>query len=232
MSTLTVRRGRQTSAQTALPPTLPQVNLLPPEVRDARDLRAMKRWLLLAVALVVAVCALAYVFVVIQGTQARDELARAEAETARLQDEQAQYAEVPLVLGQLNATRAARELGMSTEVPWKPYYEAITAVLPEGVSIDTLAFSGATPITAPAPPADPLQGPSVGQVQFTGRSSTVPDAAAWVDALNSVPGFADAWVSSAAVTDAEGTVYYTVSSTVQVTEAAYSGRFAANDGEG
>ena len=51
-------------------------------------------------------------------------------------------------------------------------------------------------------------------------------------ALNSVPGFRDAWVSSATVTEDETGIYYTVAATVQVTDGAYSHRFDATEGEG
>jgi hypothetical protein len=121
---------------------------------------------------------------------------------------------------------------MSTDIPWKPYVDAITAVLPANVSIDTLTSTGATPMVAPAAPTDPLQVPSVGQLIFQARSSTVPDTSAWIDSLNAIPGFADAWVSSAAVAEDETGTYYVVSATVQITDAAYSHRFDTTNGEG
>ena len=79
---------------------------------------------------------------------------------------------------------------------------------------------------------DPLQDPSIGQILFTGRSSTTPDTAAWIDALNSVPGFADAWTSAITGTgDEESGIHDTVASSVQLTDAAFSHRFDATQGE-
>ncbi len=54
----------------------------------------------------------------------------------------------------------------------------------------------------------------------------MPDAAAWIDALNSIPGFGDAWVSNATLGGATATdAYYTVAATVQVRSSAFAHRF-------
>ncbi|KQY25103.1 fimbrial assembly protein [Cellulomonas sp. Root485] len=232
MTTLLERPKGRSSAGTALSGTLPQVNLLPPEVYAARGLRRTKRWLGISLIVTVVVCIGAFGLALVSGAQAAVELAEAQAETTRLQQEQAKYAEVPVVLDALaNATRA-REIGMSTDVQWKPYVDALTAVLPANVSFDTLTMSIATPTTGAPAPIDPLQKPSVGQIQFTARTTTVPDTSAWIDSLNSVPGFSDAWATSVSVTEDESGIYYTVAGTVQVTDAAYSHRFDATQGEG
>ena len=212
---------------TTVGPFLPQVNLLPPEVRAARGLRKIKRWLAVGLVVTLLACAGVYALGLLAASQAADELVTAQDETARLQTEAAKYAEVPQVLSALDGATAVRTLGMATEVEWKGYLDAIAAVLPADVTIETLAITGATPMTPAALPADPLQGPSVGLITFTGQTTTLPDTAAWVDALNSVPGFADAWVSTATVGELEAAISYTVASTVQFTDAAYAGRFAA-----
>lgn len=233
MTTLLERPRSRSNAGTALSGTLPQVNLLPPEVRAARGLRQTKRWLAISLLVTVVVCFGVFGLALISSAAANGELLDAQNETARLQVEQQKYAEVPQVLGALDQAKTARTLGMSTDIAWKSYFDAIAAVLPANVNIDSLAANVATPL-APATgvPADPLQTASIGQLSFTGRTSTVPDTAAWVDALNSLPGLSDAWVSTASITEDEHGIYYTVTATAQVTDLAYSGRFAATDGEG
>ncbi|WP_426592047.1 PilN domain-containing protein [Cellulomonas sp. McL0617] len=231
MTTVTDRPRSRSSAASVLNGSLPQVNLLPPEVRAARGLQRTKRWLLVSLGVTVVVCAGALGLSLISSATAKSELSDAQNETSRLNAEQAKYAEVPQVLGALSSATSARALGMSTEVQWKPYLDAITAVLPAGVSIDSWGMSGATPMVLAPPPTDPLQQASVGQVTFTARSLTVPDSSAMVDALNSIPGFQDAWVSSVSVGDGEGGAYFTVSATVQVSDAAYSKRFTSTDGK-
>ena len=222
-------RSRSKSPSIAAP-AMPQVNLLPPEIRAARGLRVVKRWLVLTLVLVLVLCAMGFAGSLFARSAAANDLTQARAETSRLQLEQQKYAEVPQVLNALQAATSARALGMSTEVQWKAYLAATAAVLPQGVSIDSLVVTGATTMTPAAPAASPLQGPSVGEIQFTARSQTVPDTAALIDALNSVPGFADAFVTSTTVASNTALTYYTVDATVHFTSLAYDHRFAATEG--
>ncbi|GIG20375.1 hypothetical protein Cch01nite_10990 [Cellulomonas chitinilytica] len=232
MTTILDRPRSRTAGGTALSGTLPQVNLLPPEVRVARGLRATKRWLAIGIVVVVAFAAGGYGIALVDAASAESELVQAQDDTARLQAEQSKYAEVPQVLSALSNAQLARALGMGQDVQWKSYVDAMTAVLPEHVNVDTLLVA-LTPASSSAPAATtPLQTPSVGQITFTARALAVPDTAAWIDALNSVPGFAGTTITSAAVTEDENGAYYQVSGTVQITEAAFSHRFDPKDGEG
>ncbi|WP_199721559.1 PilN domain-containing protein [Cellulomonas rhizosphaerae] len=224
-------KGKGGSA-TIVGATLPQVNLLPPEVWAARGLRRTKRMLAFVLLGTLALCALAWMFSLFDAGQAQSDLDAAEADTARVQAQlhDPKYAEVPLVLGALDANRTALPMAMATDVDWSAYVNAIAAVLPEGASIDAFTVTYATPMSGPVDPTDPLQGPSLGQIAFTGRSVTVPDTAAWLKALNSVPGFEDAWLDSAAVTgDEDNGEYYAFSSTVQVSDEALTHRFDPKD---
>lgn len=206
---------------------LPQVNLLPPEVQTARSLRTTKRWLAAGLAAVLVLLAVGYGGAHLVRGAADAQLADAQAETARLKAEEAKYAEVVQVLKAVEDTELAREIGMSTETRWKTYVDAITAVLPAGVSVESFILVGASPTTAPPVPTDPLQTPGVGSITFEGRTKTMPDTAAWLDALASVPGFADPWVSAVSVTEEEGGVFYSVSTSVQLTPSTFLHRFSA-----
>jgi len=225
-----LERGAASTVTLSPTTSLPQVNLLPPGVRAKAALSRLKRVLVLVLVGVAALLALGYALAQMRLSAAQSELSDAQAETARLTQQQSQYSEAPRVLGEVNRLQQARTQGFSTEVLWTPYLGAIAAVMPPGVVLTSIQMTGATPMQAPPGPADVLQGPSVGQLAFTGRSATLIDTAGWIDALNSVPGFADAWVSNATVAaDDDGVPYYEITSTVQVTDLAYSGRFA---GEG
>lgn len=205
--------------------SLPQVNLLPPEVQAARGLVNIKRWLGLSLVFVMVMAALAYGFSVLEAQRTQDELVDAQQENARLVQEQTKYAEVPQVLNELQRAENARALGLGADVVWKPYFDAIAAVLPTGVSIDTFTVTQATPWSSGQTVSDPLVRPALGSVIFTVRTSTLPDDAAWLDALNSIPGFGDATFASAVLTQTEGEPYYAVSSSVQIQEPALSLRF-------
>jgi hypothetical protein len=72
----------------------------------------------------------------------------------------------------------------------------------------------------------------VATITFGASSLTVPDTAAWLDGLSTVPGFVDAWFTTASLTEANGVAFYTVGATVQVSADAFANRFApAEEGQ-
>lgn len=225
-----LKSGRDKKAPPSILTGLPQVNLLPPEVRAARGLQSIKRWLVIALLVVVALCALVWLYAQSVAANAKSDLETAQAETVRLTQEQAKYAEVPKVKAQLADAERALAIGGATDVEWRQFFDAITAVLPDDVSIDTFGMTGATPMTAPELSTDPLQAPSVGQIAFGARSATVPDVAELVEALNSIPGFSDAFVTSVAVSEDEVSgAFYAIQATVQYSADTYSHRFDPAD---
>lgn len=211
----------------------PQVDLLPREVRAARKLAGLKRTLGLVLLVLVLLSTLGWVYALSSLRSAKQELAEVQQETVELTAEQQQYAEVPRIKGQVAKIEDALRTSTATEVLWRPYLEALRATTPATVSYDTMQVTLVTDPTANAS-TDVLQGPSVGQISFTGRATTVPDVSAWMDAIRAIPGLADPWVSQVSVTDDEGITYYQVTGTVQVTAEAWSHRFepAAETEEG
>lgn len=209
----------------------PQVNLLPPEIRSRRTLGRVKLRLALALVLVLLLAVLAFVAAVLDEGNAQEELETQQLEVARLTEEQAQYAEVPLIKAQIAQAEAARAFGMSTEVIWVDLLKAIQAVTPPGVSIESLTITAPSPILASVAPTDPLATGSIGSISFVGSSATLPDVAAWLDGLDSVPGFSNAAFSTAEITDEEGLVTYETTSTVQVDESIFSQRFTTKESD-
>lgn len=214
--------ARQGTASASL---LPQVNLLPPEVVAKRSLTRVKRWLGAVVALAVLVAAGGVAFTMLLEREAAEELAFQQSETERLTLEQQQYAEVPAVIGELDRIKAAREVGMSTEVLLRDYVVAIAATAPPGITINSLTVTGATPYLANPLPSDALAAPSVGSITFTAESLTLPDTAGWMDALATIPGLGDPRFTDASVAEEEGVVFYKLSATVQLNEEAFAERF-------
>ena len=220
----TARRTRSAKGAVVISPW-PQVNLLPPEVRASRALRVVKRWL--AIVLVVAILASAGVvaFAILAQRGADRELADAGLRTEQLNAERSKYADVPLVLAAVDATKLARTRGTSTEVIWTPYLQAIAATAPAGVSVSNISVVSPWPAVTGTTTGSPFAAPGVGTITFTARSLTVPDTAAWLDGLETVPGFADAWFSDA-TRSTDAVTFYEVSGTVQLTEQAWALRFA------
>jgi Tfp pilus assembly protein PilN len=90
------------------------------------------------------------------------------------------------------------------------------------------AGAGATATTAPTSSA------SVGSVTFTGAAASKAAVASWLDSLATVPGFSNPYVSSISTNSAPGSATTTVSftSTVSLTPAALSNRYATPNGAG
>jgi hypothetical protein len=206
--------------------TWPQVNLLPGEVTQGRRLKSIKKLLLAALLVVVLIATLAYAGAQWMANSAAADLAAEQAETARLQGEKEQYAEVPVVLGAINQGESARQQGMAVEILWPDYLEALRAVTPTGVSYDSMVVTVASPGQPYTGSTNPLAAvDTIGQVSFTARSTTLPDTASWIDAIQGVKGMSDPWFSSASLTEADGVIYYQVEATVDLLPSALSGRF-------
>lgn len=206
-------------------PPAPQVNLLPPEVRSRRALGRVKIALAGFLVVVLLVVVGAYVFAGFEVRSADADLDAASTRVQSLLSQQEEYAEVPRINSQISTITEARLLATSTEVEWARYWRAIEAVTPAGWSIQTLQTALPRPGEAAMPGVNPLGAPNVGTITFVGRAKTMPDIAAWMDALERIPGYVDAWFTNAQITEESGVVYYEVGATVQVETSAFWGRF-------
>jgi len=208
-------------------PRSPQVNLLPAEIRAGRVLGRVKIWLAVVLVVTVVLAIAGYVGSGLVERSAADELAAKQTEVQSRVAEQSIYKEVPLIKAQIASTESARRLGMSTEVLWKGYLGAIQAVTPAGVTIKNLTTELPNPVLPASVSAAPLVSPSLGSISFVGQARTLPDLSAWMEALDGIPGLADATFATATLTDADGLVYYDIATTVQVNDIALASRFVA-----
>lgn len=206
-------------------PELPQVNLLPASVRAGRALQRTKVYLLLVVGVVVIAAILGYVASMLAVSSAQSELEIVQAETTRLQQKQSTFSEVPQVKGQIADTEAARSVGMASEVAWSSYVSEILLQMPPGSVVTSIVTTAMSPLDPAPVPADPLVPGGVASVAISHRSPTLPDTAAWLDVLNGIGGLHDAQVSTQAISEEDGVVYYEVTTTVQVGADALTGRF-------
>lgn len=205
-------------------PDRPQINLLPPEITTGRQVAVVKRrmvWIILA-ALLVALLAFAGAFFVRVNAEQRHQDALTEADN--LTALKRQYSPVVQVIKQITLIQKSREFVLANEVDWASYVYAIAAVLPEGVTIDSISVAAIGPGAELVPGVDELTTDAIGVISFTATSPTLPDASAWIDTLESIPGLADANLQSAELQDESGNVTYQISATVQVTEAALAHR--------
>ncbi len=208
------------SAPLVLPAVpVPQVNLLPPEVGDARKADAAKRWAVVAVVVAVVLVAVGWGVVQMGQSAATDKLNQAQSETAQLRNEQQKYAEVPQIQAQQDALRATRDTAFATNVDWATYIGGTLGVLPQGSSLEKIVGTLSSSITGPVAPIDGLDQPGVGQVTITTRSLTVPDAGALIAAINSIKGLTEARVTAVElISDSDVGLFYRTTLTAQVNE--------------
>lgn len=200
----------------------PRINLLPPEVTDQATTRALRKKLILATAAVLVVVIVGIGGAFWHATQSTLNLINAQADTAELLSEQTKYVKVREVQVEVDTALAARAVGGWTEVDWKAYLQQVRGVLPADVSIDAVAIDSTSPFAAFVQPTAALQSPRVATLSITIASPGLPTVPQWLEALQTLPGFADAVPGS--ITEKEGGAY-TVVVTMHINAAAFSGRF-------
>ena len=121
--------------------TLPRVNLLPPEIEDARRFRRVQRGLgagvLAAAGIVGALTLLANAAV----NDAQGDLDTAKARESKLQAQQARYAEVPLVYAQVEAAEAQLGQAMGKEIRWSYFLNDLSLATPNKVWLTSMTVT-------------------------------------------------------------------------------------------
>lgn len=200
-----------------------RVDLLPAEVRAKRRAKVARRRLGFAVFLVALLMVGGMALVRAQAQQAETNLAIAQANTQSLLLQQRRYSEVRTVQERVDMIHSAEQIGTSTEINWEQYLTLVQATLPANVSLGTINIDSETPLAPYAQATAPLQGARIATLSFTATSSTLPQVPVWLDALMTLPGYADA--SPGSVTrDATGG--YSVNITMHINQAAFTNRFA------
>jgi len=202
---------------------LPRVNLLPPEILAERRLRRTQLGLGAVVLGVVGAVAAGFVVSAASAATAEDELAAEAARTRVLTNEQAEYAEVPQVLGQVEAAQNARATAMTTDVLWYEYLTHLSASYPKDVWMRDL-----TATIAPADAAAVATGttsPGIGTLLVNGTSTVHTGVADWMDVVEGTTGLVNPMYTEATRTDVDGTIVVDWTSQADVTPDALSNRY-------
>lgn len=182
-------------------PTVPQVNLIPPEVGERR-LRSRRRGIGIGFLAVWAAVLVAVSFLAIQQRNSAQEAAAAEAErTVELQTTLAQYSEVDVVKAQLANAESARMYAAGLEVFWPLMLAAVDAGMPDIAQLKTLVFSLPPQGQSPADPSSPFARAPIGSFAFTAIIVDPADAKLVEDQLNTVPFFERARVTAVVLDD-------------------------------
>lgn len=197
-------------------------DLLPDEVRSARQTVALRKRVLLALCLVVALLAGWYGYSWWQTSSARNDLSAAQQQGLALQHQVDGF--TPLVRAQAQAQAIQTQLRglMTGDLSWQQLLSTLRAKAPRGVRLTAVTATVNAKTTAVATPGLNESGsPSVGQLTVTGTAPDKKTTAAYADALGSVKGLTAPLITN--ITTANNSVTFSVSLTI--TRAALGGRF-------
>jgi Tfp pilus assembly protein PilN len=223
--------------------TYPHVNLLPPEIEEERRFRKVQVGLASAVVGALGVVGMLYMIASNQAADAGTELQAAQAGNISLQQQAAQFAQVPAVYAQVEAATAQVTQAMAQEVRWSFYLNDLSLSVPPRVwvtgmtvtqNVDTTTLPGTPAPGATAGGVDavnPLATPGIGQIAFEGKALEHDDVAAWLDSLAQQKGYADPYFSVSEVTDIDEREVVTYQSQVTLTDEALSGRHTPKAGD-
>ncbi|SDC21247.1 Tfp pilus assembly protein PilN [Sanguibacter gelidistatuariae] len=206
---------------------LPQVNLLPPSIRARRQLQRLKVRLLFVLGAVMVLGVAIWFTTANIAINAQTELENEQMQTSKLLREQAKYAAVPAIKGQIGDALLARTFVTGHDIFWKSLTDQIMVGLPEGVVVGVIDIATTTPLAgAPAAP-DPITDQGVATVTVAVESPTVLDTSAWLDVLDEIPGFMEATFSTATLGENDDLEpIYEVQAMVQVDTSVFANRFS------
>jgi Tfp pilus assembly protein PilN len=218
---------------------IPRVNLLPPEIADAARFRRVQAQLGVVVLASVGVVGALFLVASGQVASAQEALEQATAETAQVQAEVTQLAEVPKVYAQVAAAERQLTDAMGDEVRWSNYLTDLSLTVPNRVGLTSLTIaqerSSAAAPGAAAPgaaatsagPASVLGTPGIATVTYEGEAATNDDVAAFLDALAKQKSTVDPYFTNAVTAEDAGSgrevVAFTATATIDDT--AKSGRY-------
>jgi Tfp pilus assembly protein PilN len=200
---------------------LPRVNLLPPEVHQARKLRRTQAGLGAGIAVLAVILGGAYLVQASAAGDAKNDLAKSTATTGSLEAKKAVYNDVPRTIQAIDAAQGAREQAMATDVLWYRYLNDLSYVTPAHTWLTELDVKSAGGDANTAA----LGTTGVASIQIKGLSKKHVDVAAWLNALAKESGFTQPYFTDAINTDLNGTTVVRFDSTVNVTADALSHRY-------
>jgi len=189
-------------------------NLIPPEVLQARRVRAIRKLVAYALCALVLLAGLGYGYAFYRSQQAADTLAAEQSRTSQLLVQQKRYADVTLLQGSVAGVRTELSGLLATDVDMSAVITSIMRQLPAGASVSQLAVTMA-PTAGRQATANLASGtgsldtsgrPHIGLITVTGQAARVPDVSMLVDRLRALPGFIDPYPTSNTTND-KGTLF-------------------------
>ncbi len=205
-------------------PTLPRVNLLPPEIEERRRFRQVQYGLGLAVALAVVIVVVLYAAAAHSVSSAKSDLATATATKSSLTSQVAQFGNVTAVRDQCEASQAMLVSAMGQEVRYSHLLSDLSLSIPDNVWLTSLAYTQGT-AAAPAVGAA-TSVPAIGTFTVSAVGFNHDEVAVWLDAVASQPNYLNPDFGSSAEGLLGTRKVVSFSSTASIAPAALSQRFA------
>ena len=195
-------------------------NLIPPEVLQARRVRAVRKLVAYGLCVLLVIAAVGYGFAWYRSRQAAEVLAAEQSRTSQLLAQQKRYADVTLLQGSVAGVRTQLSQLLASDVDVSAVVAAILLQLPPGTSVTQLAVTMSPPAGGPTT-GTPTSGSGaldtsgrrhIGLVTITGQAPRVSDVSTLVDRLSALPGFIDPYPTSNTTNDkgALFTVQFTI----------------------
>lgn len=171
---------------------VPRVNLMPPEILQARGFRVVKIRLAMAVLATVALAAGGVFWAQGQVSAAQQVLDATEGRNSVLRQDQTRYSDVPRLLSAVAAAKAAREQALGQDVLWFNFLHDVSLAMPSNVWLKNLTVTmqtgkpsaGGGTSTA----VDPLVPTGIGSVTIVGTAADFPEVSAWLQSIARVNG--------------------------------------------
>ena len=204
--------------QTTTRPGFTQVNLLPPENRERQASQRKIRLIAVIGAVVVAALVLFSFMESSKAAKLQAQVARQDAANATYQAQVAELQPYATLQQSLTDRQTLERTAMAGDVSWSKILHQLSGIVPQNVWLTSIAGTVAPPQSATAPTGTPNTG-VIGSLTFQCDSIDTDGLVQWLRSLVSVPGWANAWVSSAQKTAVGSTPVWQCSSSVDLTRA-------------
>ena len=203
-------------------PSLPSVNLMPPEIAEAARFRRFQFAMAAVVGVAVVLVGVLYEHEHSGVKSAQQQLDAARTQHTVLQQKLTSLASVQDVYTRVAAKEAMLAQALGGEVKWSNYLADLSLRIPDNVWLTGITATEAGASTAPpVQSATPtLTAAGIGTVTFTGVAFSHDDVANWLDMLAKEHGWADPYFTNSTEQDLGSKKAYQFTSSVQLTPAA------------
>lgn len=207
-------------------PATVRVNLLPREYVERARARRTVQYTIGAVLLFVAILGGLYFLRMAEVWRAEEAREEASFQVARLDSELAQLSEYRQLADLLENRRALLASAMEKDIAFSTMLNNLSLVFPANASLTTFTVTAAGPVVATE--GEITFGEAAATGEFTGYSIErfSPGVETVIVDLDRTPSFFNAFVTSAAEDELEGTGVTTFTGTVGLDSGAYTGRYA------